>query len=120
MLVQAERLHACVSCRHEVAGDVDAEHVSPELRGRESGRAVAAAEIEDAQAVVDADASQPAASPLSRIDAAILVKSPFSQSALLGFSAVAAGANLPPPEGGHPDRPFGRGGRKRYELRWLT
>ena len=52
-LVQAEGLGASVSRRDEVAGDVDAEDVGPQLSGGHRGGPVAAAEIEHSQPLGD-------------------------------------------------------------------
>ena len=82
---EALGLGSAVPGLDEVARDVDAQHVGAEPGGRQRGGAVAAAEVEDLHAGRDPQVRRRAASPLSRMLAAMRVKSPFSHSALFGF-----------------------------------
>ena len=78
---------ALVAGLNKIFRDVHAKYVRAKRRGRQGGRSIAASKIKDFKALCDAKLLT-SASPLSRIVAAMRVKSPFSQRALLGFIDV--------------------------------
>jgi hypothetical protein len=75
---QALRRGPLIFSLDEVARDIDAQHVRSEFRRGQCGRAIAASEIQDLETFFYSES-------LSRMVAAMRVKSPFSQSALFGF-----------------------------------
>ena len=78
----------------QVPRDVDDQDVGAEARRGQRGRAVAAAEVEDVHAVGDPELLT-SSSPLSRMVAAIRVKSPFSHSAWLGLTLSKTRSDIP-------------------------
>ena len=73
---------------HQVARDINAQHVRSEFRRGYCRRAIATAEIQNLEALRDMPSRWTSASPLSRMLSAMRVKSPFSQSALFGFIGI--------------------------------